>query len=139
MAIADIVNYEGAFDLELVTPDGEKMGWTWHVMSAGSAKVKKAANRFKAEAHAKNMGKRKVKSRARLDVEEIISEMDIAAPRVIELVAATVSGWTVSDELTKAHKGENFDFTHENVVRFLGEEWIYDQVDESASDITNFT
>lgn len=138
MAIADIVNYEGAFDLELNGPDGEKLGWTWHVLSAGSAQAKKAQNRFNAENHVKSMGKRKKKAAASVDVDEVMSELDIAAPRVVGLVAACVSGWTVSSKFAKSQKDEDFEFTPANVARFLDIEWIFEQADDCVSDIGNF-
>lgn len=134
MAIADIVNYEGAFDLELNGPDGEKLGWTWHVLSAGSAQAKKAQNRFNAENHVKSMGKRK----KQVTVDAVVSEMDIAEPRVVALVAACVSGWTVSSKFSKSQKDEDFEYTPANVARFLEIEWLFKQVDNTVSDIENF-
>lgn len=134
MAIADIVNYEGAFDLELCGPDGEELGWTWHVLSAGSATSKKAQNRFNAENHVKNMGRRKKQA----TVDEFVNEIDVSAPRIIGLVGACVSGWTVSKDFANSQKDEDFDFNKENVARFLDLEWIFKQVDASVSDIANF-
>ncbi len=137
MAIADIVNYEGAFDLELCGPDGEKLGWTWHVLSAGSAQAKKAQNRFNAENHVKSMGKRKNKA-SQVSIDDVVTEMDVAEPRVVALVAACVSGWTVSSKLSKSQKDEDFEFTPANVARFLEIEWVFKQVDACVSDIENF-
>ena len=135
MAIADIVNYETEFSLNLLDPDGQEMGWTWSIISSGSKKAKVARTKIAAMNLAKAQGQRKKK----MDADYFEGQINSNLSELIDLALPCVVGWSVSAKLKKAHADEDFTFNEKNLRKFLSNDWIKLQVDEVSEEIANFT
>lgn len=136
MSIFNLVDYEASTAVEIQGPDDSgPIGLTIHVKSSQCKAAVKLQRKSTSKALAMQLKAGK-KGRDESSIQTMIEGTLDNAP---DVTAACVTGWDVSAELKKAHPDDDWEFTPENVGKYLGIHWLAPQVAEAADDISNFT
>lgn len=126
MDIANIVNYDQLFELELLHPATEQpTGIKFQIRSSGSEAAKQVA-RHHLDKNIERRAKNKLVQSVSLEKE------------TLESAAACIASW---DWGTNEFKGEKIgtEFSMKKAIEVLGIDWIYTQVTAAANKIENFT
>lgn len=136
MSIFNLVDYEAPTAVEIQGPDDSgPIGLTVYVRSSqcnAAVKLQRKATSRTLAMQLKSGKKGNDEAAIQLMIEDTLDK----AP---DVTAACVSGWDASAGLKKAHPDDNWEFTPENVSKYLGIHWLAPQVAEASNDISNFT
>lgn len=127
MAIANLVQYDSTFDLELTHPlTGEEIGVLFKIRSDSSPEAKQVFRRQVDHYAQEQQRSKRVKS-------EKLEQYEL------EKKAACIAGWDWrgNDALEDGDGG--LEYNKANCIEILKVDWIYNQVAAASADLANFT